>query len=367
MKTKVSLVKCKTYNAEEVGPAARKAFDLLGGLELFVKKGEKVLLKPNMLSRRTPEQGVNTHIEIVRACARLVRDCGAVPVIGDNPGGSLTPKQAYDASGFSSMAKEEGIELGQTKDVKVVRGMPISSYFFECDKIINLPKMKTHGLMNLTGAIKNMYGAVSGLNKTQLHKIFPKPEEFAKVLVDVFEIVKPQLVLMDGVVAMDGDGPNAGRLRSAGLLIAGQDSVAVNSVFSRLIGIKPLDILTTKEAGKRGLGESDLENIEILGESLSEVFIKDFKLPRSNKVLSLPNPVIKALARLIRFEPAIDRKACKRCKICVETCPVHAITIDDTKTAIDYRKCIKCMCCHEVCPYAAVKLKRSILARICGL
>jgi len=363
MKTKVSIVKCKTYNTEEVGPAVKKAFDLLGGLETFVKKGEKVLLKPNMLSRKTPEQGANTHVEIVRACARLVRDYGAVPMIGDNPGGSLTPDQAYDASGFSSMAEEEGIELGHSKDVKVVRGIPISSYFFECDKIINLPKMKTHGLTALTGAIKNMYGAVSGLIKSEYHKRFPNPREFVGILVDVFEIVKPHLVLMDGIVSMDGDGPSAGRLRDTGILMAGSDGVAIDSIFSHLIGVRPSDVLTTKEASKRGLGEMFLENIEVVGEGVSENFIEGFKLPHSKKLFMLPDRALKMLASFVRFGPYINKDICKKCDICTESCPVSAIK----EFTIDYRKCIKCMCCHEVCPYNAVKLKRNILARVFGL
>ncbi|MDP8230665.1 MAG: DUF362 domain-containing protein [Candidatus Gorgyraea atricola] len=363
MKAKVSLVKCKTYSAEEVGPAIKKAFGLLGGLELFVKKGEKVLLKPNMLSRKTPEQGANTHVEIVRACARLVRDCGAVPIVGDNPGGSLTPKEAYDASGFLNMAKEEGIELGQGKDVKMVRGIPISSYFFECDKIINLPKMKTHSLTTLTGAIKNMYGAVSGLIKTEYHKRFPNPREFVGTLVDVYEIVKPHLVLMDGIVSMDGDGPSAGRLRDTGILMAGSDGVAIDSVFSHLIGVRPSDILTTKEANKRGLGEISLENIEVVGESVSENFIEGFKLPHSKKLFMLPDRTLKMLASFIRFGPYINKDICKKCDICTKSCPVSAIK----GFTIDHHRCIRCMCCHEVCPHNAIELRRNFLARVFGL
>jgi len=363
MKTKVSLVKCKTYNTEEVGPAVKKAFDLLGGIEFFVKKDEKVLLKPNMLSKKAPAEGANTHVEIVRACARLVRDCGAVPLVGDNPGGSLTPKQAYDASGFFNMAKEEGIELGQGNDVRMVRGIPISSYFFECDKIINLPKMKTHSLMVLTGAIKNMYGAVSGLIKAEYHKRFPNPREFVNVLLDVYEIVKPHLVLMDGIVSMDGDGPSAGRLRDTEILMAGSDGVAIDSIFSHLIRVRPSDVLTTKEASKKGLGEMSLENIEVVGESVSESFIEGFKLPHSKKLFMLPDHTLKMLARFVRFGPHIDKGICEKCNICTESCPVSAIK----GFTIDHHKCIRCMCCHEVCPHNAVKLRRNILARVFGL
>lgn len=367
MKTKVSIVRCRRYDPEEVRYSVTRALDLLGGISLFVKKGEKVLIKPNLLSARPPEDNVNTHIEVIRAIARMIKECEAVPIVGDNPGGSVSAKEVYDKTGISTMAKEEGFQLAESKNVKMVKGFPISMYSFECDKIISLPKMKTHSLMCLTGAVKNMYGLVSGLNKTQYHKMFPKPEEFVNILIDVFEIMKPNFVLMDGIIAMDGEGPSAGTLKDVGLLIASRDSVAVDSVFSYLIGRSPFDILTTKEAYKRGLGEADMANIEIAGERTEECFIKDFKLPRSKLVLRLSGPVIKSLVNLVKFSPYIMERACKKCRICSDSCPVSAITINGEKSAVDSHKCIRCMCCHEVCPYKSVVLKRNVVARALGL
>lgn len=367
MKSKVSIVKCSRYNPGEVLQAAEKAFDLLGGMSLFIKKGEVVLIKPNMLSGRPPEDGVNTHVDVVRACVRLVKRCGATAIIGDTPGGSVSAKEAYESSGFLSMAREEDVDLAEVNDVRMVNGIPIASYFFECDRIISVPKMKTHSLMALTGAIKNMFGAVAGLSKSERHKKFPKPEEFANVLVDVFEKVRPHLVLMDAVIAMDGDGPAAGRLRDVGLLLASQDGVAVDSVFSHLIGMDPYDILSTKEAARRGLGQIDLEDIEILGERLKDSFIKDFRLPGPKLIIKLPDFIVRTLASLVKFRPYINKRVCKRCMICQKTCPVSAITITEKRCAIDYSKCIRCMCCHEVCPYGAVSLKRNILARALSL
>jgi len=367
MKTKVAIVKCKNYERTRVEQAVKAAFDLLGGLNAFVKKGEKVLIKPNILSARLPEDGVCTHLEVIRAVVKSVRDCGAVPCIGDNPGGSISPAKAYEGSGLTSLAKEERVELKEAKDIKVVNGIPIATYFLECDKIINLPKMKTHSLMGITGAVKNMYGAVAGLHKSELHKKFPGPEEFTKVLVDTFEIVKLDLVLMDGVVAMDQQGPSSGRLRYPGLLIAGEDSVAIDSVFAELIGMKPLDILTTKEAYKRKLGEADLENIEISGESIEENLINDFKVPKKPGLITVLGPFAKFAARFIKFWPNIDERLCKKCIICQDTCPVSAIIINLKKSVIDLKRCIRCMCCHEVCPYKAIELKRNFLAKVFGL
>jgi uncharacterized protein (DUF362 family)/Pyruvate/2-oxoacid:ferredoxin oxidoreductase delta subunit len=367
MKTKVAIVRCNNYERTKVERAVNKAFELLGGMGTFVKKSEKVLIKPNILSARLPEEGVCTHLEVIRAVVKLIRDCGAVPCIGDNPGGSISPAKAYEGSGLASLAKEEGIELKEAKDIKVVNDIPIANYFFECDKIINLPKMKTHSLIGLTGAIKNMYGAVAGLHKSELHKKFPIPEEFVNVLIGSFAIVKPDLVLMDGIVGMDQDGPASGRLRNIGLLIAGEDSVAIDAVFAELVGVKPLSILTTREAYIEKLGEADLGNIEILGENIKENQIDDFQIPGRPRLITLLGPFAKFVARFINFGPHIDERLCKRCMTCAETCPVSAITIDFKKSVIDLKKCIRCMCCHEVCPYKALELRRNFLARVFGL
>lgn len=364
MKTKVSIVKCKTYNPEEVMAAVRKAFDLLGGIGLFIKKGEKVVVKPNLLTGKIAEYGVNTHIEVMRSVVRLVKECGARPAIGDNPGGSESPRDVYIASGMATVAKQEGIECLETNEVRIIGGMPISSYFLEYDKIISVPKMKTHSLMVLTGAVKNMYGAVSGLNKSESHKRFPRPEEFVNVLVDVFQKVRPHLVLMDGIIAMDGNGPMSGNLRDVGLLIGGQDGVAIDSVFSRLAGIDPLSILTTREAYKRKLGEADFNKMDILGEDIEKNLIRDFKLPQSKAYMKLPQSLLKVVASFVKFWPHIEKELCRKCMICSKTCPALAITIDKKVSKIDYSKCVRCMCCHEVCPYGAIYLKRNILARL---
>lgn len=367
MKTKVAIVKCRDYERIKVEQAVKKAFDLLGGIELFVKKGEKVLIKPNILSARLPEDGVCTHLEVIRAVIGLVRGCGAVPSVGDNPGGSISSVKAYEGCGLAFLAKEVGVELKEAKGIKVVNNMPIASYIFECDKIINLPKMKTHILMGLTGAVKNMYGAVAGLHKSELHKKFPSREKFAEVLADVFEITKPSLVLMDGIVSMDQAGPSSGRLRNSGLLIAGQDSVAIDAVFAGLAGTKPLDILSTKEAYRRKLGEADLENIEILGENIKESLINDFKVPGKSGLITALGPCAEFAARFVKFGPRINEKLCKKCMICRDSCPVSAITVNAGNSAIDLKKCVRCMCCHEVCPYKAIELKCNFLARLFGL
>ncbi|MFH1478706.1 MAG: DUF362 domain-containing protein [Candidatus Omnitrophota bacterium] len=367
MKKKVSIVRCNSYEPRELEASINKAFDLVGGLGLFIKEGDRVLLKPNMLSGSGPEEGKNTHIEVIRACAKLVRRQKATPLIGDNPGGSISAKDAYETTGIANIAREEDIELLEPKSARVISGIPISEYFFECNKIINIPKMKTHSLMTLTGAIKNMYGAVSGLNKSQYHKRFPRPEDFCGVLLDIFEMVKPTLNLMDAIVIMDGNGPAAGRLKKGNILIASSDAIALDSVFSSIVGLDPFKNIITREAHRRGLGEIDPKNIDVVGEKIENVLIKDFDLPTSKIFMNLPKFLLKILTALIRFRLHIDEKNCRRCMVCKDSCPVSCITIDSKNAFIDQAKCITCMCCHELCPYKVVEIRRNLLAKRFGL
>lgn len=371
MTPKVAIVRCENYDRENVEAALKKAVDLLGGIGSFIKPGSKALLKPNLLSARAPDEGVTTHPEIIRAVGRLVRAAGANPLIGDSPASCIfSPEQVYEATGVKRIAEEEGFELVKFDNVTQINNFPISKYARDCDYIISIPKLKTHGLMTVTCAVKNLFGVVIGLFKTECHKLAPNPVVFAKTLIDVLQIAKPTLTIVDAVVAMEGDGPSNGNLRNLNLVIAGNDAVAVDAVISHMIGLEPEDIPTTKEANTRGLGEADLEKIEILGEDLSNIRIKDFKLPKSADAIlikKIPNSFLRQFAKLIRWKPAVDRKTCTRCRECIRICPVVAMSMKDNQVRIDYKKCILCLCCLEVCPYKSVYLKKSLLVTLTGV
>ena len=366
MKTRVSITKAVSYDRDEVYGAVKKAVDLLGGISSFVKRGEKILLKPNVLSARPPESGVDTHPEMIRAAARLVREAGADVIVGDSPGGInfKDSGSTYEAAGIKKVCDEEGITLVAFDRARNVRGMPISEWAFLADGIISLPKMKTHDLTTITGAVKNSYGLAVGMYKAECHFKAPRPGAFCKYVVDVFEAVKPRLAVMDGIDAMEGDGPAAGTLKRLGLVIAGSDCVAIDAVFSEMIGVEPLKVEITAEAYKRGLGEADISRIEILGEDIGSVSPEDFKLPETSAVMKLPEPLLKLLIKGIKFLPRIDDKICKRCLICEKSCPAQAITIGEARPAIDYSKCVRCFCCMELCPHKAISIKRSLLARL---
>lgn len=368
MDPKVSITRAKTYNSDEILFAVRRAIDFLGGISNYVKKGERILLKPNTLSARPPESGVNTHPEVLRAVARLVKEEGAEIIVGDSPGGFYFKESdsTYEATGIKRVCKEENLKLVPFDKADNVNGIPLASVAREVDGIISLPKMKTHDLTTITGAIKNSYGLAVGLYKADCHFKAPQPSEFAKYVVNVFECAVPRLVVMDGVVAMEGSGPAAGTLKETGLILASNDCVACDAVFAALIGLPPLAIKTTEEAYKRKLGEADLSKIKVLGMDLGEARLHNFKLPKTSILIRIPRPIVKLLAGRIKFWPRIDDAACKKCQICVKSCPAACMTVDEKGSRIDYKKCVSCFCCLELCPYNAISIGRSLLAKLLG-
>jgi ferredoxin len=234
---------------------------------------------------------------------------------------------------------------------------------------VSIPKFKTHDLTILTGAIKNLFGLVSGTYKTELHKNYFKIADFSRILVDIYQEAKPSLTIVDGIVAMEGDGPaTSGKLRNLGLLLAGHDCVALDSVMALIMGLRPHDILTTKEAAKRGLGVSDIHSIEILGEKLESLINKPFLLPSTSIKKNIPAPVITLAKKLIRYYPCVEKDNCVQCASCIQACPVAgAVAMKDGEIVFDYKKCISCFCCQEACPASAIKVRKSVFARIIGL
>ncbi|MDO8536106.1 MAG: DUF362 domain-containing protein [Candidatus Omnitrophota bacterium] len=362
---KVSLVRCEDYNKDKVSDAVKKCVDLLGGINNFVKPGMKVLLKPNLLSARTPEDAVDTHPEVVRAVVRLVKSAGAVPCIGDSPGGyGKNIDEIFERSGIGRIADEEEVKIEKFTISRFVSGMPIARQIFDCDRVISIPKFKTHSITVLTAAIKNMFGSVVGLYKAECHSRAPKEEDFSAIISKVYSLTRPHLTIVDGITAMEGDGPSSGVVRKMNLVMAGADAVAIDSCLAKIMGVEPLDILVTREAYKNKLGEAEMSKIEILGDSLDSFIAKDFKLPQTTPLKFLPRSVMNSIASLVRFKPYIDVKACKRCNLCKVTCPVNCIEIEKDNCSIDYKKCVRCLCCHEVCPYRAISIKRNVLTKM---
>ncbi|HOX53937.1 MAG TPA: DUF362 domain-containing protein [Candidatus Omnitrophota bacterium] len=371
MRSQVSIVKCNNYQRREIEDAVRRSVELLGGISAFVKSSDRVLIKPNLLSASTPDSGIDTHPEFVRAVIRLVKQTGARIVLGDSPsvwGEIEEVDNVYEKSGMKQLALEEAVELVKFRQIKIKSGYPIASIVDECDCIISLPKFKTHDLMTMTGAVKNLFGFIPGLYKVELRKKALASWEMAKVLADIYSIVKPKLSIVDGIIAMEGDGPaSGGILRNLGLILASCDAVALDSTMATIMGLKPSDILSTKEAADRGLGNAELKNIDIVGADLRDIIVSDYKLPQTSIVNRLPKPFLNVGKNLLHFRPSINRNKCTVCGLCLKACPVSAISIEKKQTKIDNKKCVLCLCCKEVCPQGAISVKKSLIAKMAGL
>lgn len=366
----VAIVKCDRYEYEKVEKAVRLALSLIGNVKEKIKPGNKVLLKPNMLMAATPDSAVTTHPHILKAMIKIVKECGAIPFVGDNPGNAYANVQrALETTGYRDVAKEEGAEILSLAKPFKCGDIYVASSIFDIDLIINLPKLKTHNLTLFTGCIKNMFGIMPGFHKGDMHRRYPYPADFSAKLVDIFSVKKPVLGIMDAVYGMEGHGPSGGKPRRIGLILASWDCVSLDAVCSKIIGYEPFSVDTTRIAHQRGLGEGNLSRIEIRGEKLQNVAISDFELAdNAYKILKgVPRfiyPPFQYLARkLIWVRPEVIKEKCTGCGICFKNCPVKAISMEEGKPRIDYRKCISCYCCHELCPEKAYEIKRSWLAR----
>ena len=366
--SKVSIVRCPDYNKKNVEDAVFRSVELIGGIENFVKAGDRVLIKPNLLSAKVPEEAVCTHPEVVRAVIRLVKKRGGRPLVGDSPRNFFTIKDVdlvYEKTGIKRVAEEECAELVKFDKVGRVGGYPVAQLALDASAIISLPKLKAHAFTVMTGAVKNTFGMVPGLFKVECHKSKPKPKDFVKILLDIFQITKPRLSVMDGILAMEGDGPASGDPREVGLVLASADAVSLDAVVSKLVGLPPEKDIIVNEARRRNAGEADMDNIELMGETIESAEIKDFKLPKTaHAINALPDFLAAMFARAIDFRPVIYEKLCEKCGVCKDSCPVDAITINEKASHIDNNICIKCFCCHEVCPYRSIYIKRNFIANL---
>ncbi len=316
MKKQVSLVSCNDYGAEKVLAAVRRSVDLLGGIGSFVKPGERMLIKPNLLKGRRPEDAVTTHPEIVRAVIRLVREAGAQALVGDSPGiGDL--RKVAERSGILAVVEQEGAVLVDLDEAVRVKGegrfqrFDIARAVVDADAIINLPKLKTHGMTILTGAVKNLFGCVPGKRKVQWHfNTGVDHDSFMRMLVELTGLLKPRLTVMDAVIGMEGNGPGSGDPRRIGVILAGRDPVALDVVSGLLVGLAPDDLPVLRAASAAGVGETKTENIQILGEDLSSVSIRDFRIP-PREHLELADAGVGPAQAQGRIDDASGHRSCR--------------------------------------------------------
>lgn len=376
-RTTVTIAKCFDYSDEEtVYQSLRRLLDGLGGVSRFVKQGERVLIKPNLLAGEEPQKAVTTHPTVVAAMVRLVEEAGGVPFIGDSP--CIARFEAVAVStGMAEVAaryKARLVDLATATDISVTDGailkrVTVAREALEADAIISVSKLKTHNFTIFTGAVKNMFGVVPGLIKADYHLQMPRIEDFSRMLLDVYAAVPARLHIMDGIWAMEGDkGPRSGTPRRVGLLIAGTDGVAVDAVATAIVGIEADLVFTTQIGHAEHKGVGKVEEIRVTGVPLEEVRVSGFRVVRRQGGIwkKLPPFLLNWLRKHVSNKPAINSKACKLCMTCSKACPPKAIHKHrgDRRLRIDYDECIRCYCCLESCPHDAVDIRKGLLARL---
>ncbi len=357
--SKVGIIKCVDYNSSRVIAAVKDAVNAIGGIEKFVKPNQKVLLKPNFLKVARPEEAVITHPEFIRAVIRLVKEKTPNIFLGDSPGGLIKAEEIYERCGINRLARQENITLVKFDRITKINSIPFAKIKDEVDVIISLPKFKTHNLTMISAAVKNVFGFVPGLHKAYCHKNAPNFKVFSKELVKIYSLAKPHLNIVDAILAMDGEGPAGGNPYKLGIVVASSDAVAADAVLSKIVGLDPFQVISTRQAHCQGLGQADINQINIVGESLESVSVLDFKLPKILALYRLPNFITKSLLRFIPLIMGVDRARCNSCLMCKNICPQQAITQVGKIIKIDFRRCILCLCCSEVCPNNAIYLRFS--------
>jgi uncharacterized protein (DUF362 family)/NAD-dependent dihydropyrimidine dehydrogenase PreA subunit len=330
----------------------------------------RVLLKPNLLSAAHPSQGITTHPALIQTVAELVIEAGGSAWIGDSPAGRDGVVDAvYDTTGMAGAAQASGAGVVRFDSARWHRlnevDYMIAAPVQDADLVINLPKLKTHSLTLYSGAVKNLFGAVVGGRKRELHLLRPGIVAFSQVLVDVLQIVRPGLTIMDGVLGIEGHGPGAsGTPRRYGCLLAAEDAVALDCVVVQAMGYRHGQVLHLSQAAERGLGYAEPDRVALRGVSETLAF-GDVRLPWIGQLLRVPSWITTPLRPMVRVRPELDTQACVGCGACVDACPADALR-GGKLPQLEGSRCIGCLCCVEVCPEGALKPKWGPLARLLG-
>ena len=370
---RVAIIRCEDY--QTAPEAVAEGVELLGGLAQFCQPGERLLLKPNLLLGDNPERGVTTHPEIFRSVARIFLSGGARLSFGDSPGFG-SPQLAARMAGLHQVAQElncEPADFVAMEEVSYPSGILLKKFqiakaLADVDGVINLPKFKTHALMRITGAVKNLFGCLPGVQKAGFHAQLPDEFSLGEMLVDLAELLSPRLHIMDGVFGMEGNGPRNGDLRHVGLILLSRNPHALDHCVAKIMNLDPGLVPTLIVARDHGL--YDPESVDILGEPIENIVIDDYKANRSPESTTGPKRLhLKLLKKWVAPRPVIDTLKCTHCGRCVTVCPSKPKAIGFLNGRLNppeynYRDCIRCYCCQEMCPDEAIIVETPIIGRL---
>lgn len=381
---RVAVVACDRYEQSAVDDAVRRGLGLLGGASGFVhEQGEPLLLKPNLLTAKPVDAAVTTHPTVFAAVARALREAGASLTYGDSPGFGK-PESIARRAGLAEIAEELAIPFADFStgrevsfaDGTLMKKFVISNGVMDAAGIVSLPKMKTHGLTRMTGAIKNQFGCIPGALKGEFHARMDDIDRFSRMLVDLNLLLRPRLFVMDGIVAMEGNGPSNGTPRQMGVLLFSADPVALDATACRLMNLDTSLVATVTIGEEAGLGSAS--DVELVGDDIEPLIATDYNANRSpasttGRSLTGHEGARKLMRRWVVPKPVIHAEACTYCGTCVKVCPVEPKAVDWTTEggasdkrppAHDYARCIRCYCCQELCPEGAIDVHVPPLGRL---
>ncbi len=378
----VALVRCESYDDTAVCAAVAKGIALLEGAQAFAHAGEKIVFKPNVLSSSDPSDAAIAHPAVVGGIFSAFAGLGATLSFGDSPAvescaGALT------RSGYMPYAEKYGVAVADFdagQDVAnphgvVHRTLHLANGICDADGVISIAKLKTHGLIRYTGAIKNQFGCIPGIRKGQYHARIPNVFDFCQMLVDINVKVRPRLFVIDGIVGMEGNGPRNGDPRPLNVLLFSTDPIALDTIAATIINLDPAFVPTIALGVSAHLGTSDLHEIDIVGDSLDSFKCPTFNVQRKPPLsVSSINPIFGAIKSRIIPRPTIVAARCTACGTCVKACPVEPKALAFAKGGkprvpprYNYARCIRCYCCQETCPARAIKIYEPLGSRLLPL
>lgn len=361
MEDKVFFVRCENYR-QALPEALDRLFAMTGWLAAHDLTGKRVLLKPNLLTDRTPEQAVTTHPELVRQLIRRFKAAGARVTVGDSPASTANLQRVWETSGMEAVCAEEQVPLVSFEQAGVTAferngfSFTIVNPVLDADLIVNLPKVKSHSLTVLTAAVKNMYGAIPGYSKTVLHRLHPNVDTFGRLVRTLWQVMPQTWTVADAVVGMEGQGPANGKPIRLGFLAAAEDPFSLDRALCAVLRIDPRRVPYLDAA-------DGTEPPAVVGDPVS---VARFEVPSGAHLLKLlPEWLVKRASHIVWVRPAFSAEKCIVCGKCERACPVQAITLPKgaRRPLLNAARCISCSCCHEICPKDAIRMTQSRLLR----
>ncbi len=375
----VVMTPCESYDEATVKSALEAVLAPIGGLD-WVREGMTVGIKANLVSAMKPEECATTHPSLLCALTEMLRSRGARVIIGDSPGGVYTAafvNHVYSAAGLAAceaagaeLNRDLGVADTHFPEAHVLKSFTYTAWLDTCDAVIDFCKLKSHGMMGMSAAAKNLFGVIPGTMKPEYHFRFPDMRDFARMLVDINDYFadKVKLTLVDAVEGMEGNGPTKGTPRHIGVLLASASPHTADVICARLIGLSEDAVPTLQAARERGLLPDAVTLISTVPDKGAEDFaVSDFEhvaVRRGHLFTSKGRLVSKVLEKLLDSRPKLRESECVGCAKCANICPAGAIVMENKKAVIHRDKCIRCFCCQEFCPTGAMKVKRTLIARI---